>query len=67
MNDKKLRQLFDYQKFENNAALNFAIQSARQYVSKQSSASSVVELGDELDMLNAAGTTPARVDKDPKY
>ena len=65
MKDKKLRQLFDYQKFENNSAMNFAIQSARNFINSQES-SGMVELGDELDMLNAAGTTPLRDDKDPQ-
>lgn len=54
MNDKKLKRLFDYQKFEGNSAMNFAIQSARSYIN--SLGSGAVELNDsELDMVNAAG------------
>ena len=59
MEDKKLRQLFDFQKFENNSTLNFAVQSARNYIKSQSS-SKMVELSDELELLNAAGTGPKR-------
>lgn len=56
MNDKRLKQLFDYQKFEGNAAMNFAIQSARSYISSLKNAPSVMELDDEdLDMVSAAG------------
>ena len=65
MKDKKLRQLFDYQKFENNSAMNFAIQSARNFINSQERAGVSELSSDELDMLNAAGTTPLREeDKD---
>ena len=65
MKDKKLRQLFDYQKFENNSAMNFAIQSARNFINAQTAAGATELSSDELDMLNAAGTTPLRdEDKD---
>ena len=64
MNDKKLKRLFDYQKFEGNSAMNFAIQSARSYIN--SLGSGAVELNDsELDMVNAAGIVDsAPVSKD---
>ena len=64
MNDKKLKRLFDYQKFEGNSAMNFAIQSARSYI--DSLGSGAMELNDsELDMVNAAGIVDsAPVSKD---
>ena len=64
MNDKKLKRLFDYQKFEGNSAMNFAIQSARSYIN--SLGSGAMELNDsELDMVNAAGIVDsAPVSKD---
>ncbi len=69
MNDKKLKRLFDYQKFEGNSAMNFAIQSARSYI--DSLGSGAMELNDsELDMVNAAGisdTTPTQKDAQPPY
>ena len=69
MNDKKLKRLFDYQKFEGNSAMNFAIQSARSYI--DSLGSGAMELNDsELDMVNAAGisdTAPAQKDDQPPY
>lgn len=69
MNDKKLKRLFDYQKFEGNSAMNFAIQSARSYIN--SLGSGAVELSDsELDMVNAAGvtdSTPVKKDDQPPY
>lgn len=56
MNDKRLKQLFDYQKFEQNSAMNFAIASARSYINSLKNAPTVMELDeDELDMVNAAG------------
>lgn len=56
MNDKKLKQLFDFQKFENNPAMNFAISSARSYIDSLKNVPTVMELDeDELDMVNAAG------------
>ena len=65
MKDKKLRQLFDYQKFEKNSAMDFAIQSARNFINSQERAGVSELSSDELDMLNAAGTTPLREeDKD---
>ena len=65
MKDKKLRQLFDYQKFEKNSAMDFAIQSARNFIKSQEMAGVTELSSDELDMLNAAGTTPLREeDKD---
>ena len=65
MKDKKLRQLFDYQKFEKNSAMDFAIQSARNFINSQERAEVTELSSDELDMLNAAGTTPLREeDKD---
>ena len=67
MNDKKLKRLFDYQKFEGNSAMNFAIQSARSYIN--SLGSGAMELNDsELDMVNAAGVVdslPPKNDKAP--
>ena len=69
MNDKKLKRLFDYQKFEGNSAMNFAIQSARSYI--DSLGSGAMELNDsELDMVNAAGisdTAPTQKDDKPPY
>ncbi|MDY6396618.1 MAG: hypothetical protein SPL22_02720 [Treponema sp.] len=58
MNDKKLKRLFDFQKFEGNSAMNFAIQSARSYIAslQNSTSENAFELNeDELDMVNAAG------------
>lgn len=55
MKDKKLRQLFDYQKFEKNSALDFAIQSARSFIKSQEKAGATELSSDELDMLSAAG------------
>lgn len=59
MNDKNLKQLFDFQKFDKNSALELAIQSAHAFAEKQSKLNSqpkVIELFDEdLDMLSAAG------------
>ena len=56
MNDKKLKQLFDFQKFEGNSAMDSAIKSARSYIDSLQNQPVIVELGDgELDMLNAAG------------
>lgn len=59
MNDRKLKQLFDFQKFEKNSSLEFAIQSAHAFVegqSKLNSQSGAVELfDDDLDKLSAAG------------
>ena len=60
MKDKKLRQLFDYQKFEKNSAMDFAIQSARNFINTQERMGVTELSSDELDMLNAAGTTPLR-------
>lgn len=55
MNDKKLKRLFDFQKFDQNPSLGFAIQSSRSYIASLSS--KFEELSDnELDMVNAAGT-----------
>ena len=69
MNDKKLKRLFDYQKFEGNSAMNFAIQSARSYI--DSLGNGAMELNDsELDMVNAAGiseTAPTPKDDEPPY
>ena len=60
MNDKKLKRLFDYQKFEGNSAMNFAIQSARSYIDSLQSNPSTFELNDEeLEMVNAAGLIEA--------
>ena len=54
MKDKNLKSLFDYQKFEGNSAMNFAIQSARDYIDSLSN--TVMELSeDELEMVSAAG------------
>lgn len=54
MKDKNLKTLFDYQKFEGNSAMNFAIQSARDYIDSLSN--TVMELSeDELEMVSAAG------------
>ena len=65
MKDKKLRQLFDYQKFEKNSAMDFAIQSARSFINAQERMGVSELSSDDLDMLNAAGTTPLREeDKD---
>ncbi len=65
MKDKKLRQLFDYQKFEKNSAMDFAIQSARNFINAQAAVGATELSSDELDMLNAADTTPLRdEDKD---
>ena len=65
MNETKLRQLSDYQKFEKNSAMDFAIQSARNFINSQERAGVTELSSDELDMLNAAGTTPLREeDKD---
>ncbi|MBB5227183.1 hypothetical protein [Treponema ruminis] len=58
MNDKNLKRLFDFQKFEGNSAMDFAIQSARSYISslQNSVSENAFELNeDELDMVNAAG------------
>lgn len=57
MNEKKLKLLFDFHKFEGNAAINFAIQSARSYItSLHGSSVSAFELNDDqLDMVSAAG------------
>ena len=53
MKDRKLKQLFDFQKFEGNAALKFAIESTRGFIN---SASQAQELStNELEMLSAAG------------
>lgn len=54
MNDKKLKRLFDYQRFEGNSAMNFAIQSVRSYV-KSVNSETFALTDDELDMVNAAG------------
>lgn len=60
MNDKKLKRLFDYQKFEGNSAMNFAIQSARSYIDSLQANPSTFELNDEeLEMVNAAGLIEA--------
>ena len=60
MKDTKLKQLFDYQKFEGNSAMNFAIQSARGYIDSLKNLPNVMELEeDELDMVNAAGADTA--------
>lgn len=60
MNEKRLKQLFDYQRFVENSAMNFAIRSARSYI--DSIQSSTFELDDEeLDMVNAAGAVDSRV------
>ncbi len=58
MNDKKLKRLFDFQRFEGNSAMNFAIQSARSYIDslQNSMSENAFELNeDELEMVNAAG------------
>ena len=60
MNDKKLKRLFDYQKFEGNSVMNFAIQSARSYIDSLQSNPSTFKLNDEeLEMVNAAGLIEA--------
>lgn len=60
MKDTKLKRLFDYQKFEGNSAMNFAIQSARGYIDSLKNLPQVMELEEEeLDMINAAGTDTA--------
>jgi hypothetical protein len=64
MNDKKLKRLFDFQRFEGNSAMNFAIQSARSYINslQNSESENVFELNDEeLDMINAAGIADTRL------
>lgn len=55
MNEKKLKELFDFQKFEKNSALDFVIQSAHDFVKKESESKTVEMTEDELDMLSAAG------------
>ena len=55
MNDRKLKQLFDFQKFEGNSTLNFAISSARGYIASLQSQGFDELSDDELDMVNAAG------------
>lgn len=60
MKDMKLRQLFDFQKFEGNQALKFAIDSTRK-IEK----SHVQELSnDQLEMLSAAGVVESNLHKD---
>ena len=66
MSDKKLKRLFDYQKFEGNSAMNFAIQSARSYIDSLQNTASMFELDDEeLDMVNAAGVLEQRLNSRP--
>lgn len=66
MKDKKLKQLFDYQRFEGNSAMNFAIQSARSYIDSLKDIPTVIQLEeDELDMVNAAGVPGNNMPKDP--
>ena len=53
MKDRKLKQLFDFQKFEGNAALKFAIESTRSLINEKNQKD---ELSfNELEMLSAAG------------
>ncbi len=60
MNDKKLKRLFDFQKFEGNSAMNFAIKSARSYIDSIQDSPNAFELNDEeLEMVNAAGLIEA--------
>lgn len=66
MKDKKLKQLFDFQKFEGNSAMNFAIQSARNYIDSLKDVPTVMQLEDsELDMVNAAGVPGNNLLKEP--
>ncbi len=61
MNDKKLKQLFDFQKFEKNASLGFAIQSAQNYINSLKN-QGFMELDEsELDFVNAAGPVSGNV------
>ncbi len=60
MNDSKLKRLFDFQKFEGNSAMNFAIQSARSYIDSLQDSATTFQLNDEeLEMVNAAGLIEA--------
>ncbi len=68
MNDKKIKQLFDFQKFEKNSSLEFVIQGAHAFVEKQSKLklqTTAVELfDDDLDQLSAAGIQhPLKIEK----
>lgn len=62
MKESKLKKLMDYQKFEHNAAMDFAIKSARSYISSLSKSAYMEELSDsDLDMLNAAGPSGGNI------
>lgn len=53
MKDRKLKQLFDFQKFEGNPALKFAIESTRSFINSSSQAEELSM--NDLEMLSAAG------------
>jgi hypothetical protein len=55
MKDTKLKQLFNFQKFEGNESLKFAIESTRNLDNEQTASKELSE--NELEQLNAAGIT----------
>ena len=60
MKGKKLRQLFDFQKFEGNQALKFAINSTRKIEKSHGQELS----NDQLEMLSAAGVIEGNLHKE---
>ncbi|MCR4822609.1 MAG: hypothetical protein K5873_07025 [Treponema sp.] len=61
MNDKKLKQLFDFQKFSKNSAMEFAISSARSYIDSVQSKGCEELSDEELEMVNAAGVDSVKI------
>ena len=62
MKKNKLMQLFDFQKFERNPSLAFAIESTKAYIDSKAQKK---ELSlDELEMLSAAGQPAIKKKKD---
>ena len=66
MKDTKLKQLFDFQKFEENPAMGFAIQSAHSYIDSLKARGFEELSEDELDMVNAAGVDSGNAKKNSR-
>lgn len=61
MEKAKLRRLFDFQKFEGNQALKFAIESTRSMLNEKSDKEELSY--EQLEMLSAAGIVESELPK----
>ncbi len=64
MNDKRLKQLFDFQRFAGNSSMEFAIKSAHSYIDSLQAKGFEELSDDELEMVNAAGIPGVKTKSD---